>query len=112
MVNEIINSMGPRIAEVRRAKKTTQEELADQLGVSPKHISHVENSTSSLSLKNLILFCILFDCSLDYLILGNSNSDILSKLPTEIVQILNTGSPEEIDRLHRYLDIYIELQKK
>lgn len=112
MVNKILNSIGSRIAEVRRSRKTTQEELADQLGVSPKHISHVENSTSSLSLKNLIQFCTLFDCSLDYLVLGNSNSDVLSKLPSEIIQILNTGSDEDIDRLRRYLDIYIELQKK
>ncbi|MGN1111709.1 MAG: helix-turn-helix domain-containing protein, partial [Acutalibacteraceae bacterium] len=41
-------SIGKRIAEIRRSHNVTQEELADHLGVSPKHISHTECGTSSL----------------------------------------------------------------
>lgn len=112
MKNDTWNAIGARIAEIRRSHKVTQEALADMLGVSPKHISHIENATSNLSLKNLIQFCTIFDCSFDYIIFGKKNNEALSRLPDEIVKILNTGSSSDIDRLNRYLQIYIELQNK
>ena len=103
MESNVLIAIGKRIAEIRKSHNITQETLADQLGVSPKHISHTECGKSSLSLKNLIEFCHLYDCSLDY---------IVSKLPPEISNILYTGTPTEIDRLNRYLQIYIELLQK
>ena len=111
MENGILMAIGSRIAEVRRSHKVTQEALAEMLGVSPKHISHVENGTSCLSLKNFMQFCTVFDCSLDYLIFGKQNNKALSRLPNEIIKILNTGNEREVDRLNRYLQIYIELSK-
>lgn len=112
MENDTLTAIGTRIAEIRRQHKVTQESLADMLGVSPKHISHVENATSSLSLKNLIHFCAIFGCSFDYIIFGKDSNEALSKLPDGIVKILNTGSSDDIDRLNRYLQIYMELQDK
>lgn len=110
MKDDSLATMGQRMSAIRRQHNTTQESLADLLNVSPKHISHCENATSYLSLKNLVKFCDLFDCSLDYLVFGNHNDSILSKLPDEIIQILQMGTDTDIDRLTRYLQIYIELQ--
>ena len=112
MKNDTLAAIGMRIAEIRLYHKVTQESLADLLGVSPKHISHVENATSSLSLKNLIQFCTIFDCSLDYIVLGKPGNKALAELPDEIVKILSTGSSHDRDRLNRYLQFYIELQDK
>lgn len=109
MENDILTGIGQRMAEIRRLRNITQEKLADMLDVSPKHISHCENETSYLSLKNLIKFCHLFDCSLDYLILGNQNNDSLSKLPNGIIKIIQTGNEYEIELLNRYLQFYLEL---
>ena len=109
MNNDLLIPIGKRIAEIRRSNHVTQEVLANELGVSPKHISHVECGTSSLSLKNLSMFCNLFHCSLDYIIFGNNKNDVLSKLPPEITQLLSTGTDADIDRLNRYLQVYIEL---
>lgn len=111
MENDTLIAIGSRIADVRRSHKVTQEALAEMLGVSPKHISHVENATSCLSLKNLMQFCTAFDCSLDYIIFGKQSNKALSRLPNEVITILNTGTDIEIDRLNRYLQIYIELLK-
>jgi len=112
MDNHTLSAIGARLAEVRRSHGVTQEALADMLGVSPKHISHTENATSCLSLKNLIQFCTIFECSLDYLIMGSQNHTALSRLPNEIITILYTGSEDEINLLNRYLQIYIELKRK
>ena len=101
--------IGSRIAGIRRSNKVTQEALAEMLDVTPKHISHVENSTSYFSLKQFIKFCEIFNCSFDYLIFGSRENPILAKLPNQIIEILNKNDPVEIDRLNRYLSIYIEL---
>lgn len=112
MENTILISIGKRIAEIRRSHKVTQEILAEKLGLTPKHVSHVERGLSSYSIKNLIEFCAMFDCSLDYIILGKNSNNVLNKLPEEIVSILYTGNEKEVDRLNRYLQIYTELLKE
>ena len=112
MKNDFLIPIGKRIAEIRRSHNTTQEVLADLLDVTPKHISHAECGTSSLSLKNLIEFCRIFDCSFDYIILGKKANSALSKLPDEIVNLLYAGTEKDIERLNRYLQIYIELTEK
>lgn len=109
MPNDFLIPIGRRIAQIRRANGLSQESLADRLGVSPKHVSHTECGTSSLSLKNLIEFCRIFDCSLDYLIFGKEENPALTILPDEITSILYSGSAAEKDRLVRYLQMYLEL---
>ena len=112
MESTILIPIGKRISEIRRSHNVTQETLADLLGVSPKHISHTECGTSSLSLKNLMEFCNIFNCSLDYIIFGKREDSVLSKLPEEIVNILYFGTDEDIERLYRYLQFYVELTSK
>lgn len=73
MDNNILVPIGKRISEIRRSHNVTQEKLSDMLNISPKHISHTECGTSCLSLKNLIEFCKIFNCSLDYINYHNKN---------------------------------------
>lgn len=104
--------IGIRIAELRRSHKFTQETLAEKLNVTTKHVSHVERGCASLSLKNLIELSRIFNCSLDYIIFGESSDKTLSPLPDIILDILHSGQADDIDRLIRYLKIYAELYKK
>lgn len=107
--NTLSYAIGARIAEIRRAHNVTQEALAEMLDVSPKHISHTECGTSSLSVKNLKQFCEIFHCSLDYIVTGKTTDKVLSRIPDAIVQILYSDDEEELDRLNRFLQIYAEL---
>ncbi|MBQ3543949.1 MAG: helix-turn-helix transcriptional regulator [Lachnospiraceae bacterium] len=109
MESDILIPIGKRISEIRRSNKVTQEALADMLNISPKHVSHTERGASCLSLKNLIEFCNIFNCSLDYIIFGIKENSVLSKLPKEIVEILYTGNDNELELLNHYLQIYAEL---
>lgn len=109
MDSDSLRIIGTRIGEIRRQHHMTQETLAEMLGVSPKHISHAECGTSSLSPKNLVQFCKIFDCSFDYIMMGKSTDAALANLPDKICQILYSKNDKEIKRLNRYLQIYIEL---
>lgn len=112
MDKDFYEPIGLRISEVRCAHNMTQEALAKYLGVTPKHISHIECGTSGLSLMMLAKLCRLFDCSLDYIVFGESGDGVFACLPKEISDILYTGTDEERDRLSRYLQVYVELMQK
>lgn len=104
---EIYKEIGKRIAALRKKNGMTQEALANMLSVTTKHISHVENGTSTLSLKAFILFCTEFSCSLDYLIFGKSFSNFT--LPDGINELINIGSDKDKERLFRYLEFFAEI---
>ena len=105
-------AVGKRFREIRKANHITQEALADMLEVTPKHISQIELGKTGLSLNIVVKFAHLLNCSMDYLIFGNSANRMLDKLPTEILSILYSGNPEEIERLERYLNMYIEMHQQ
>ena len=104
---EIYKEIGKRIAALPKTNGMTQEALANMLSVTTKHISHVENGTSTLSLKAFILFCTEFSCSLDYLIFGKSFSSF--NLPDGINELINIGSDKDKERLFRYLEFFAEI---
>lgn len=64
-----LNTAG-RLAEVRRVRGLSQEELADALGVSRQAVSKWERGESSPDTDNLIALAKLCNISLDALLLG------------------------------------------
>ena len=107
-----LKGIGSRIAFLRRAAKMTQQALAEKIGVSTKHISHVERECASLSLPCLVEVSRIFGCSLDYLVLGEPHDEALKRLPKTILSILESGNEEEIKRLVEYLQIYADLYER
>ena len=61
-------TLGSRIAELRRKKNMTQEELAAELGVTAQAVSKWENSESAPDLDRLRAICTYFGVTTDYLI--------------------------------------------
>ena len=45
--------IGQRIREFRKLRSFTQEELAEEIGISPTHMSHIETGNTKLSLQVL-----------------------------------------------------------
>ncbi|MDO5134125.1 MAG: helix-turn-helix transcriptional regulator [Eubacteriales bacterium] len=107
-MHNLNEEIGARIATLRKANGMTQEKLAEKLNCSIKHISHVERGVASLSLDLLIEAGDIFDCSLDYLIKGETVSPEV-KLPTFVLQILGSSDSrmaKERVLLTNYLNMY------
>lgn len=105
------SSMGIKIANLRRNRNMTQEQLAEILDISIKHCSSVERGVSCLSLEKLIEVSELFDVTLDYLIIEHQNHSselevVYSKLPASIINILSSDNAEEVELLQEYLRLY------
>lgn len=57
-----------KIVELRKAKGLSQEELAEQLGVSRQAVSRWELGNTLPDIPNLVQLCELFSVSADYLV--------------------------------------------
>ena len=55
--NMLYEEMGQRIRALRRAKRLTQQQLADMASMSPSFLGHVERGTRVLSVDTLMKLC-------------------------------------------------------
>lgn len=86
MYNEIEN-IGCRIRHLRKGKRITQERLAEELNVSLDHLAKVETGKRRCSLEVLIDIASFFGVSLDYLILGKTQSDAVERINAAIAEL-------------------------
>ncbi|MDD4006214.1 MAG: helix-turn-helix transcriptional regulator, partial [Bacilli bacterium] len=84
-------SLGQRIARLRRNKGHTQEELGDKVGVSSQAVSKWETDSSVPDVMLLVKIANLFDISVDEL-LGN---DRIKETP----QIVPVSERRPIDKM-------------
>jgi DNA-binding XRE family transcriptional regulator len=61
-------TLGQRIARIRKKRKLTQKELADKIGITRSRLSNYEIDRNRLYDELLIRFAIALDVSLDYLV--------------------------------------------
>ena len=107
MIN-LNESIGKRMAKLRHEKGLSQEALAKKINCSPKHISHVERGVASMSLDLMIEACDVLECSLDYLVKGES-ANPAAFLPPGILEILESSD----DRMAlAYLNMYSKLRNE
>ena len=86
--------IGQRIRKYRKANGLSQEQLAEAVGISVTHMSHIETGNTKLSLP------VLVDLTGA---LGVSADDLLSDAPSarkstceELAQLLDTCSPQQL----------------
>lgn len=72
-------TIGERIAKIRKEKGFTQSELAKKIGITRSHVSKYEIGWTRLYDEMLIRFAIALDVSLDYLVGLKDNPEPLSK---------------------------------
>lgn len=61
---------GDRIRKMRKEYQLTQEQLADELGISREYLGKIETGKRGASIDILIQISEIYDVSLDYVILG------------------------------------------
>lgn len=71
-----MNTMGEKIAELRKSKSMTQEELAARIGVSPQAISRWENSATMPDIMLLPVIANILDITIDELFSTDKATEI------------------------------------
>lgn len=74
-IDEAVVNLGKRIQEARLLRNITQEQIAEQCNVTPKHISAIERGTSPGSVVLLLNICNILDITPNTLFIDAFNKD-------------------------------------
>ena len=104
MSNEF-SDMGKRIQKRRKNLKMNQSTLAEALGISPTHMSTIENGKQNINYKQICALCEALDITPDYLFLGNMHSNNISQ---NIIDCLKLCSDEDLEAIFCLVRYYAE----
>ncbi len=93
MYNIDYKAMGKRIRAKRKELNLTQEQLAEEAGISPSHIGEIERGTSICSLAVLVNIASILDLNLDTLVKGINDENADSAF-SEILDTLSKDNKE------------------
>ena len=87
----VCKSIGKRIAELRKKKNITQEQLAEIIEISPHYLSALERGVYNIKLEKLVMIINALDCTADeifcdvinngYVLKANRLSERIDELP-------------------------------
>lgn len=108
-------TINERIAELRKQKNWSQEELAVRAGFKSKStISKIENGTRELTRNKIIAFATVFGVSPSYIMTGKEDTDETNKNATTPMQqrlIDELNNLDEEQQNQQILSILAELKK-
>ncbi len=88
-------AIGQRIRKIRRARGFSQEELAEKVGISITHMSHIETGNTKLSLPVFVDLAGALEVRTDEL-LSDGGAGTRSASIEEIVRILEPCTTQQI----------------
>lgn len=88
-------ALGNRINKLRKEKGVTQSWLAEQVGIEPSNISHIERAASKVGLGTLVKIANVLECSVDDLLCDSIISERKS-FENELTRIVKDCSPKEL----------------
>ncbi len=87
--------IGQRIRKFRKAHGFSQEELAEKVGISTTHMSHIETGNTKLSLPVLVLLSQVLDVRTDDLLFDSIDTGYIATTG-EIANILENCTPQQL----------------
>lgn len=86
--------IGQRIRKFRKALGQSQEQLAEQIGISTTHMSHIETGNTKLSLPVLVGISNALHTTTDELLFNHSDNQ-KQIAAEEILTVLDSCSPQQ-----------------
>jgi len=86
--------IGQKIRKIRKAQNLSQEQLAEAIGISTTHMSHIETGNTKLSLPVLVNISQVLNVTTDDLLFDANNNQKISSLK-DIQYILDTCTPQQ-----------------
>lgn len=88
-------ALGRRINHIRKEKEITQSYLAEQVGIEPSNISHIERAASKVGLGTLVKIANVLGCSVDDLLCDSILCET-DAFENELVKLSKDCSPKEL----------------
>lgn len=84
----------------RKSLRMTQEELAEQLGVSTQMISNLELGKKAIRPENLARICNILNLSADFVLTGNCSKTAVDEVAQKLIQL----TTEELNLVNNLVD--------
>ena len=68
-------AIGQRIRKIRKARGLSQEKLAEKVGISTTHMSHIETANTKMSLSTFVELAAILEVRTDELLYDNRPED-------------------------------------
>lgn len=103
---EINQRIGANIQSAREQARYTQEQLSEQIGVTPNHLSAIERGAAGASFEVIERICLTLSVSADYLLFGKADtgSPVL-----RLAQQLTEAAPEHREQIRTILIALLEM---
>ena len=75
---------GHRVRVIRRKQGITQEELAEQVGISASFIGHIERGSRIASLETLVALCNTLKTSPQHFLAASLEDELTAHMPAEL----------------------------
>lgn len=97
-----LQTLGKRISLRRRALGLTQEQVAEQMGVSVQMISNLEMGRKAIRPENLVKLSGVLQVSTDYLLLGKGSAGELCGVAARLYAL----PPEQQNAVEQIIDLF------
>lgn len=81
-------AIGQRIRQIRKARGLSQDQLAEQVGISTVHVSHIENANTKLSLPVFVRLTEVLQVPADELLLQGAAPVRRQQAEEDILRLL------------------------
>ena len=103
-----------RVLRARSEKKMKQEELANQLGISPSYLSKIETAKQVPTVNLIEKIAKVLEKSIAYFFVKNKHEEMWLELErdiwkSEITKVLSRSTKEEVKGIHNIITLYPEL---
>ena len=95
-------AIGQRIRQIRKARGLSQDQLAEQVGISTVHVSHIENANTKLSLPVFVRLTEVLQVSADELLQGEPSAQ-RARAEGAILSLLDSCSLTQLQILQDVL---------
>lgn len=96
--------IGKNIQHFRRKAGYTQAELAEKVGVTNTHISHLETGDGTMSLDSLVDIASALSTTPDYLLFGNMKFTP-NRISELFIEKIKDFTQEEVDYIFDMIDV-------
>ena len=91
-IDKLLQEIGDRVRQARLAKRMSQMDLAESVGMSVSFISNIEVGKQSMNIRALIAISDVLNVSADWLLRSSTESDVTID---EILKELENCTPKE-----------------
>lgn len=88
-------AIGQRIRKIRKARGFSQEKLAEEIGISTTHMSHIETANTKMSLSTFVALASALEVRTDELLYDERPENRSSSI-TFIMELLNDCSTQQV----------------